>query len=168
MRFFNSPNLSSIFFILFLVTFFIDTNVSAKDISSEITVAESGAILGCLTRFEIYASNSKNIFPNEDPNFTKKMVAGSLKISVPYIENIKNAAWEKYPIKNWDAFYAQQVGEVKDSYQTNNVFFDTMNCVQDLLLYGAMYPKEGRVISEGTGEMPPEQQKIMMEMMGIK
>ena len=44
------------------VFFMTITNVIAKDVSSEITKAQSGNVLGCITRLEIYAAQTKNMF----------------------------------------------------------------------------------------------------------
>tara|TARA_B110000444_G_C18458941_1_gene419299 strand:- start:314 stop:481 length:168 start_codon:yes stop_codon:yes gene_type:complete len=45
-------------------------------------------------------------------------------------------------------------------YKKNNVFIDTMMCVRDLLRLGVIYP-----LVTDEMEMPPEQEKIMMQQM---
>ena len=147
--------------IYLLVSFFITaTNVTAKDVSNEITVGSSGLILGCMTRLGMYSEESKNLYeiPDQktDPDAQKIMVRNALQISIPYFENIRNAAWSLYPGEDWDEFYSLQVEQVNLFYQTNNVFFDTMSCVLDLMKHGVMYPRF-------TDEMPPEQEEIMMQ-----
>jgi len=145
--------------IFVLISFFITaTNVNAKDVSSEITVTNSGIILGCITRFEIYGGESKNILEDQNADEQKSANRLSLLVSIPYFENIRNAAWSVYPAnQDWDAFYLQQVEQVKSLFKTNNVFTDTFSCVGSLMSYGVMYPPIG------PNGPAPEQMKIIEE-----
>lgn len=96
-----------------------------------------------------------------DPNFQKTLVQNALEVSMPYKENVYNAAWQAYPANNdWNAFYDQQMGLIDMNYKTNNVFFDTFVCVRDLIHFGVIYP-----LPEDPSKMPPEQVEIMMEQM---
>jgi len=129
----------------------------AKDVSNEIKTQNSGLILGCITGLDLYAANAKDLVENQ--NLAR---AGEtyLKVAIPYRENIRNAAWAAYPTQDWEAFFEQQSTLVNMNYQTNNVFFDTMTCVQDLMLYGVMYPK-----NLNPDEMPAEQKAIIKSLM---
>jgi hypothetical protein len=129
----------------------------AKDVSNEIKTQNSGLILGCITRLDLYAANAKDLVENQN-----LALAGEtyLKVAIPYRENIRNAAWAAYPTQDWEAFLEQQSTLVNMNYQTNNVYFDTMTCVQDLMLYGVMYPK-----NLNPDEMPAEQKAIIKSLM---
>ena len=140
------------------------TNVFAKDVSNQMTGYNSGIVLSCTTRMGLYAGNSKNVFEMPDPNFTKTMVENTIKISIPYYDNVRNAAWKVYPLnQDWDKFYQTQIDLVNKNYNTNNVFFDTMGCVQDLMRLGVMYPKPS-----DPSKMPPEQMSILKKLMQKK
>ena len=135
----------------------------AKDVSNEIKTQNSGLILGCITRLDLYAANAKDLVENPDQNFARTGGETYLKVAIPYRENIRNAAWAAYPIRDWEAFFEQQSTLVNMNYQTNNVFFDTMTCVQDLMLYGVMYPK-----NLNPDEIPAEQKAIIKSLIENK
>ena len=139
------------------VLFFFKTSYG-KDVSNEITVSQSGLVVGCIVRLDMYAANTLNLFEMPDPNFQSNMVINALKVSMPYMQNVLDAAWEKYPINDWDSFYSAQINQVNLHYETRNVFFDTFTCVRDLSRLGIIYP-----LVEDMAKMPPEQKKILMD-----
>ena len=99
---------------------------------SAVTEANSGLALGCITRFQMYADSSVNLFENSDPDFQKKFANGALETTILGLEDIRNAAWAKYPAKDWDVFWKQQQMQVNLYTEKNNVFLDTMTCLKDL------------------------------------
>ena len=136
-------------------------NVEAKDVSGELTAGYvNSTILSCIIRLEIYAAQSQNLIENPDKDFQRKSNEFALKFSMPYRDNVVQAAWNLAPFDDWDAFYQMQYEQVRLHFETNNVFFDTLTCVRGLLAYGVMYPE----ITDPENT-PPEQQKIFLEYM---
>ena len=149
----------------YLITFFLLVfhNPSfAKDVSNEITGTKASLVLSCIIRLEIYAENTLNMFEMPDPNYQKSLTKTALMISMPYKENIINAAWTELKtlyLNDWDAFYSQQIDSVSLNFETNNVFFDTFTCVRELVQAGVIYP-----LQENPSKMPPEQRQILMDL----
>ena len=142
---------------------FTPTLGNAKDVSSEITMSNSGLILGCITRLQIYADRTQNIMEMPDKNFSKNQAHQTIEISIPYMKNIRDAAWSKYPGKDWNAFYKQQNELVELHLETTNSWYDAMTCTQQLLTIGVFYP-----VVKDPSKMPPEQRAIFMKIMQRK
>ena len=98
-----------------------------------------------------------------DKNFSKNQAHQTIEISIPYMKNIRDAAWSKYPSKDWNAFYKQQNDLVELHLKTTNSWYDAMTCTQQLLTMGVFYP-----VVKDPSKMPPEQRAIFMKIMQSK
>lgn len=148
---------------LISLVIFLHTAASAADVSKQIKKGfQAGNVLGCITRMELYAANAQNLYENPDPDFSKKSIESILKISIPYRDNVMQAAWDLMPTDDWDAFYQLQYQIVASNFDTRNVFSDTFGCVSDLMSIGVIYPKVD------PKDMPPEQMEILMQQMQQK
>ena len=79
-------------FVVLLATNLATGLAFAKDVSSEIKTQNSGLILGCITRLDLYAANAKDLVENPNQNFARVGAEPYLKVAIPYRENVRNAA----------------------------------------------------------------------------
>ena len=144
---------------LISLVIFLHTGAWAADVSKQMKKGfQAGNVLRCITRLEMYAANAQNLYQNPDPDYAKKSAEFVLKISIPYRDNVMQAAWDLFPQNDdWDAFYQLQYQQVVLNFDTRNVFIDTFGCMGDLMSIGVIYPKVD------PKDMPPEQMEILIQ-----
>ena len=149
------------FILIFLIFSFINSKSYAEDVSNKIA-NQTGTcyVLSCITRLELYFSQAKNLIPNEDISFNRKMQESALKVSIPYLNNIREKTKKTCPLskESWDKFYSLQAEQVAMNFETNSVAFDTYVCVRDLVHKGVIYPP-----GDNIKDMPAEQRKVFLE-----
>lgn len=154
----NRNNIKKILWAVGTVTLFSYASVvSSADVSSKISDKRVPLIAGCMFRLDLYAGQSKNFYPNDDPRHQAKVAQGYLKIAQPYSKELATVLIPKLP-GGMVAFAQMQEEVVKQNIQTNNVWFDAMDCTRELMTEGVMYPKGSK--------MAPEQLKVMQELLG--